>query len=91
MHKSIKFSGFQLRRMLDLLVHASQCRAQCKYPNCRQVKCLFRHGMLCTKRAGGGCLLCKKMWYLLQVHARACKVPGCRVPRCKWVNFSIYF
>ncbi|GFP96135.1 histone acetyltransferase hac1 [Phtheirospermum japonicum] len=34
----------QLRKMLELLVHASQCRsAHCQYPNCRKVKGLFRH------------------------------------------------
>ncbi|KAI5082147.1 hypothetical protein GOP47_0001890 [Adiantum capillus-veneris] len=74
----------QLRKMLDLLVHASQCgSSQCHYPNCRRVKGLFRHGMSCRVRASGGCHLCKKMWYLLQLHARACKESECRVPRCK--------
>ncbi|KAJ6826377.1 histone acetyltransferase HAC1-like isoform X2 [Iris pallida] len=74
----------QLRKMLDLLVHASQCRfPHCQYPNCRKVKGLFRHGIQCKTRASGGCLLCKKMWYLLQLHARACKESECHVPRCK--------
>ncbi|CAK9135556.1 unnamed protein product [Ilex paraguariensis] len=74
----------QLRKMLDLLVHASQCRSpQCQYPNCRKVKGLFRHGIQCRTRASGGCVLCKKMWYLLQLHARACKESECHVPRCR--------
>ncbi|KAJ8565309.1 hypothetical protein K7X08_007885 [Anisodus acutangulus] len=74
----------QLRKMLDLLVHASQCRSShCQYPNCRKVKGLFRHGIQCKVRASGGCVLCKKMWYLLQLHARACKVSECHVPRCR--------
>ncbi|WOL13825.1 putative histone acetyltransferase HAC-like 1 isoform X1 [Canna indica] len=74
----------QLRKMLDLLVHASQCRfPHCQYPNCRKVKGLFRHGIQCRIRASGGCVLCKKMWYLLQIHARACKESECNVPRCR--------
>ncbi|XP_050289266.1 histone acetyltransferase HAC1 isoform X5 [Quercus robur] len=74
----------QLRKMLDLLVHASQCRSShCQYPNCRKVKGLFRHGIHCKTRASGGCVLCKKMWYLLQLHARACKESECNVPRCR--------
>ncbi|XP_077214645.1 histone acetyltransferase HAC1-like isoform X2 [Tasmannia lanceolata] len=74
----------QLRKMLELLVHASQCRSpNCNYPNCRKVKGLFRHGIHCKKRASGGCLLCKKMWYLLQLHARACKESDCNLPRCR--------
>ncbi|KAI3825536.1 hypothetical protein L1987_07026 [Smallanthus sonchifolius] len=74
----------QLRMMLDLLVHASQCRAvQCPYPNCTKVRGLFRHGRQCKVRASGGCPLCKKMWHLLQLHARACKDTPCPVPRCR--------
>ncbi|KAF7088568.1 hypothetical protein CFC21_091661 [Triticum aestivum] len=74
----------QLRKMLDLLVHASTCRSgSCQYPNCRKVKGLFRHGMQCKTRASGGCALCKKMWYMLQLHARACRDSGCSVPRCR--------
>ncbi|KAK1317719.1 Histone acetyltransferase HAC1 [Acorus calamus] len=61
-----------------------QCRQpSCSYPNCRKVKGLFRHGIQCKVRASGGCVLCKKMWYLLQLHARACKESECHVPRCK--------
>ncbi|CAA6670378.1 unnamed protein product [Spirodela intermedia] len=78
----------QLRKMLDLLVHSSQCRSQhCQYPNCRKVKGLFRHGITCRTRASGGCVLCKKMWYLLHLHARACKESDCHVPRCR--NFRL--
>ncbi|KAG0465833.1 hypothetical protein HPP92_019997 [Vanilla planifolia] len=73
-----------LRKMLDLLVHASQCCfPHCQYPNCRKVKGLFRHGIQCKTRVSGGCVLCKKMWYLLQLHARACKESECHVPRCR--------
>ncbi|XP_031503944.1 histone acetyltransferase HAC1-like isoform X2 [Nymphaea colorata] len=74
----------QLRKMLDLLIHASQCRTgPCQYPNCRKVKSLFRHGTQCKIRASGGCQLCKRMWYILQLHARACKESDCHVPRCR--------
>ncbi|GLJ24288.1 hypothetical protein SUGI_0463400 [Cryptomeria japonica] len=74
----------QLRKMLDLLIHASRCLSpQCAYQNCRKVKGLFRHGTNCKKRAAQGCSLCKKMWHILQLHARACKESECRVPRCK--------
>jgi len=86
------FMMLQLRKMLDLLVHASTCRSgSCQYPNCRKVKGLFRHGMQCKTRASGGCVLCKKMWYMLQLHARACKDSECNVPRCRCVNsFHLY-
>ncbi|KAK1289316.1 Histone acetyltransferase HAC1 [Acorus calamus] len=74
----------QLREMLNLLVHASQChQPSCNYPNCRRVKGLFRHGTRCKTRASGGCAYCMKIWALLQLHARACKESECHVPRCK--------
>ncbi|XP_019186057.1 PREDICTED: histone acetyltransferase HAC1-like isoform X2 [Ipomoea nil] len=77
--------ALQLRKVLELLVHASRCRTpKCLYPNCRKVKGLFRHGIQCKRGASGGCLLRKKMWYLLQLHARACQESvGCHVPRCR--------
>eukprot|EP00850_Spirogloea_muscicola_P002020 SM000007S20980 [mRNA] locus=s7:1471294:1479028:+ [translate_table: standard] len=75
----------QLRKMMELLGHASVCtiRQNCGYPKCSSVKRLFWHGRMCNIRVAGGCTLCKRMWTLLQLHARSCKEPGCRVPRCK--------
>ncbi|KAJ1264517.1 hypothetical protein BS78_08G007200 [Paspalum vaginatum] len=76
----------QLRKLLDLLVHASTCRSaagSCQYPNCESVKGLFRHGTQCNTRASGGCDLCKKMWHMIQIHALACKDSDCKVPRCR--------
>ncbi|KAI3916493.1 hypothetical protein MKW92_007564 [Papaver armeniacum] len=65
----------QLRYMLDLLVHASQCRhPQCHYRSC------FK----CKRHASGGRNQCKQMWYLLQIHAQNCKTKSeCHVPRCR--------
>ena len=65
----------------------TQCRsAKCQYPNCSKVKGLFHHGIHCKISATGGCVLCKKMWYLLQLHARGCKESECHVPRCKFMD-----
>ncbi|MCO5570371.1 hypothetical protein L7F22_024091 [Adiantum nelumboides] len=73
----------QLRMMLEVLVHASKCRdPSCQFAKCRNMKELFRHGNSCTKRAMGGCSICKRMWFLLTTHARACKETVCSVPRC---------
>ncbi|XP_021682375.2 histone acetyltransferase HAC1-like isoform X2 [Hevea brasiliensis] len=74
----------QLRDMVDLLVHASQCCSpHCQYPNCRKVNWLFRHGNECKRGHFGVCVLCKKMWYLLQLHAPSCKEPECHISRCR--------
>ncbi|KAG0464360.1 hypothetical protein HPP92_020429 [Vanilla planifolia] len=52
-------------------------------PQLSQGQRAFRHGIQCKTRVSGGCVLCKKMWYLLQLHARACKESECHVPRCR--------
>ncbi|KAI4358032.1 hypothetical protein L6164_001941 [Bauhinia variegata] len=91
-----------LWKMQDLVVHASQCHTaahgdpipllrrryyvRCRYPDCGKMKVLFDHGAQCPTRASGGCGLCKRMWYLIQLHSQACKQPQCSVPRCSEVK-----
>ncbi|KAM4112413.1 hypothetical protein ACJW30_05G138200 [Castanea mollissima] len=82
--KRDEMKSMKLRKMLDLLVHTAQCvSAKCQYTNCSKVKRLFNHGIHCKISTTGGCVLCKKMWYLLQLHARGCKESVCHVPRCR--------
>ncbi|KAK6129097.1 hypothetical protein DH2020_037170 [Rehmannia glutinosa] len=49
----------QVRKRLDLLEHANQCRSSrdnpCLYPNCEQFKMFFRHNSKCKTRLSGGC------------------------------------
>ncbi|KAF2307451.1 hypothetical protein GH714_028733 [Hevea brasiliensis] len=40
-------------------------------------------GMNAREVIFGVCVLCKKMWYLLQLHAPSCKEPECHIPRCR--------
>jgi len=71
---------------MELLAHASACRnAKCQKPNCQKMKALLAHGKNCTVRLRGGCRICRRIWILLQIHARKCTVPRtrtCPVPRC---------
>ena len=74
---------------MQLLVHASNCKQpQCKDPrfgtNCSKMKALLLHGNSCKVRLNGGCHICRRIWALLQIHARQCKMPHgrCKVPRC---------
>ncbi len=74
----------QLQRTLQLLVHACSCQnTQCGSNSCRKVKQLFQHAVQCTAKVTGGCQLCKKMWCLLNLHAKSCTRADCPVPRCK--------
>ncbi|KAF0699803.1 Aste57867_9644 [Aphanomyces stellatus] len=69
---------------MQLLVHASSCEeGGCASLNCEKMKELLRHGAQCKQRATGGCTICRRVWALLQIHARQCRLAECRVPRCK--------
>lgn len=70
---------------MTLLVHASKCKDRnCRSSNCAKMKALLRHGAHCETRATGGCPTCRRIWALLQIHARQCRVSNgrCSVPRC---------
>ena len=70
---------------MQLLVHALQCqRADCPSQNCSKMKALLKHGASCKTRAARGCQICRRIWALLQIHARHCKTQSnCPVPRCR--------
>ncbi len=75
----------QLQRTMWLLVHASACSDHaCPSNNCAKVKALFNHAMTCRVKIGGGCQYCRRMWALLQAHAKMCTASDCPVPRCRW-------
>jgi len=74
----------QLQRTMELLVHASGCQSEkCSSSNCTKVKSLFQHAFTCQMKATGGCGLCRRLWTLLQVHAKGCFQADCPVPRCR--------
>ena len=68
---------------MTLLLHAATCTsADCPSANCTKMKGLLKHGSQCQVKAVGGCNVCKRIWALLQIHARQCKTKVCRVPNC---------
>ena len=72
-----------IRLHMRLLDHASACRAaDCPSANCGKMKDLLRHGATCTTRVQGGCAICRRIWALLQIHARQCTRGSCPVPKC---------
>ncbi len=44
---------------------------------------LLKHGANCTTRVQGGCAICRRIWALLQIHARQCRREACVVPKCR--------
>ena len=48
-----------------------------------QVRQLFQHAVQCLLKVTGGCQMCKKMWCLLNLHAKSCSRADCPVPRCR--------
>ncbi len=68
---------------MTLLLHAATCNSpKCHSQNCAKMKGLLQHGEKCQTKAAGGCNVCKRIWTLLQIHARQCKESKCPVPKC---------
>jgi len=68
---------------MTLLLHASTCSSpECNSANCAKMKSLLKHGTQCKVKANGGCNVCKRIWALLQIHAKQCKQENCPVPNC---------
>uniref|UniRef100_A0A6S8EDF0 histone acetyltransferase n=1 Tax=Aureoumbra lagunensis TaxID=44058 RepID=A0A6S8EDF0_9STRA len=69
---------------MQLLQHASGCRNnRCPSANCNKMKNLLKHGASCSIRVQGGCAICRRIWALLQIHARQCRRENCVVPKCR--------
>ncbi|MCO5607685.1 hypothetical protein L7F22_061883 [Adiantum nelumboides] len=90
----------QLRDAMEALVHICKdgCRTigphdkslegrqsgPCRFPACKGLESLVRHFARCRIKVPGGCVHCKRMWQLLELHSRMCQEIGtCRVPLCR--------
>ncbi|KAF8410215.1 hypothetical protein HHK36_002738 [Tetracentron sinense] len=59
----------------------------CNFAACKGIELLARHFAGCKMRVPGGCIHCKRMWQILELHSRLCAQPDmCRVPLCR--NFK---
>ncbi|XAR51360.1 Histone acetyltransferase [Bertholletia excelsa] len=92
----------QLYEAMEALVHICRdgCRtigpydkvlkedqAPCKYTACKALESLVRHLAGCRMRVPGGCIHCKRMWQLFELHSHLCADSDtCRVPLCR--NFK---
>ncbi|KAK3444266.1 hypothetical protein EUGRSUZ_L00047 [Eucalyptus grandis] len=72
----------------DKLLRASQ--PACGLPACKGLETLVRHFASCKVRVPGGCVHCKRMWQLLELHSRMCTEPDdCKVPLCRQFRVKI--
>ncbi|KAF8017316.1 hypothetical protein BT93_H2488 [Corymbia citriodora subsp. variegata] len=92
----------QLYEAMEALVHICRdgCRTigphdkvfkkdqpPCSFEACKGLELLIRHFAGCKLRVPGGCIHCKRMWQLLELHSRLCADSDvCRVPLCR--NFK---
>lgn len=59
-------------------------QAPCNYSACKGLEMIVRHFASCKLRVPGGCIHCKRMWQLLELHSRLCvDSEACRVPLCR--------
>lgn len=93
----------QLYEAMEALVHICRdgCRTigphdkvlkedqgPCHYTACKALELLVRHFAGCKLRVPGGCIHCKRMWQLLELHSHLCADSDvCRVPLCR--NFKL--
>ena len=69
---------------MTLLLHSASCVSPtCQSQNCAKMKSLLKHGDTCPTKVTGGCNVCKRIFTLLQIHARQCKDANCPVPKIK--------
>ena len=68
---------------LQLLMHSVNCDSkECVSRNCIKMKEFIKHEMECKIKVQKGCPQCKRMYNLLQMHAKACRLEVCKVPNC---------
>lgn len=66
----------------DKVLRGSQ--VACGFPACKGLETLVRHFSNCKTRVPGGCVHCKRMWQLLELHSRLCsESDSCKVPLCR--------
>ncbi|CAI9111282.1 OLC1v1011470C1 [Oldenlandia corymbosa var. corymbosa] len=59
-------------------------QSPCHYVACKGLEALVRHFAGCKKRVAGGCIHCKRMWQVLELHSRLCAdSDNCGVPLCR--------
>jgi len=83
------FCHRMLRRHLELLVHSCTCKKQDCAESCRKMRELLAHVMSCPVRTQGGCRKCRRVWLLLQYHAKTCKAKDCPVPKCAQIRDAL--
>lgn len=68
-----------------MLPRGGGTQAACEFPACKGLEALVRHFSICKVRVPGGCMQCKRMWQLLELHSRMCLEPdACKVPLCRY-------
>ncbi|KAJ6394164.1 hypothetical protein OIU77_023401 [Salix suchowensis] len=66
----------------DKMLKGSQ--VACNFLACKGLESLVRHFSKCKSRVPGGCIHCKRMWKLLELHSRMCDEPdSCKALLCR--------
>ncbi|XP_055820044.1 BTB/POZ and TAZ domain-containing protein 3-like isoform X2 [Solanum dulcamara] len=89
----------QLHEAMEALVHICRDGCQtigprdkvlktshvaCSFSACKGLESLVRHFSSCKIKVPGGCVHCKRMWQMFELHSRICEEPDhCKVPLCR--------
>ncbi|XP_016986019.1 histone lysine acetyltransferase CREBBP-like isoform X1 [Drosophila rhopaloa] len=79
-----------IQHCIQALEHACQCHdAHCPWPMCQKMKRVIRHTKKCSRKANGGCNICKQLIALSCYHAKHCQELKCPVPYCPNIKHKL--
>lgn len=75
-----------IQRCIQTLVHASRCKEQQCLRSCMKMKRISAHMKICSRKANGGCPICKQLIVLWCYHAKFCNEVDCSVSFCPLIK-----
>lgn len=74
------------RFILSLLKHGMECKGHCMHMNCKLMKKLIDHPLVCEVKLQGKCTTCERYWQLIATHSKECDSVECKVRDCKMIK-----
>ena len=81
------FAEMVAGQLVHMIKDFKENQTPCNYRACKGLELLVRRFAGCKLRVPGGCIHCKRMWQLLELHSHLCAdSSSCRVPLCRYLS-----